>query len=68
MNHVGIPKFDAKNELQLQLAQHSIELRELVEKNIPTDTPLLDTNNFQNKIAQLEQEVDDLVNKLFGMK
>jgi len=55
MQHVGIPKFDLKNELHLQLAQSSKTLHDLKSKN------------DLGKIQQLERQNDELVKKIFNI-
>jgi len=56
MNHIAIPKFDSKNSLHLQLANLSMNLHKLAIKA------------KCKEIIQLEDEVNDLVNKMFGIK
>lgn len=55
MNHVGIPKFDPKNELHQKLAQLSKTLH------------ILKKRNKLDEVEPLEKEVDDSARKLFGM-
>ncbi len=55
MNHVGIPRFDPKNEIHQQLTQLSQGLHDLKE------------NNRLDEIGPLEKEVDRRVNALFGI-
>jgi len=55
MEHIGIPKFDAKNKTRTKLAQLSRELHEV------KGTGVLD------KVPRLEKQVDDAVAKLFGL-
>ncbi|MEW6386941.1 MAG: N-6 DNA methylase [Thermodesulfobacteriota bacterium] len=56
MNHVGIPKFDPKNELHQKLAQLSKTLHDLK------------ANNRTAEIPELEIEVDRYVYALFGIR
>ena len=56
MNHVGIPKFDPKNELHQKLAKISKTLHELKTKGKEED------------IDQLEKENDNLAKELFSIK
>jgi len=56
MNHVGIPKFDPKNELHQKLAKTSKTLHELKTKGKEED------------IDQLEKENDNLAKELFSIK
>lgn len=56
MNHVGIPKFDPENELHQKLAQLSKTLH------------ILKAESKLGEVARLEKEVDDSVNRLFGVK
>lgn len=55
MEHVGIPKFDAKNKAHAKLAQLSKELHAARSKSA------------LSKIPRLEKQVDDAVAKLFGI-
>jgi len=56
MEHIGIPKFDSKNELHQKLAE--------VSKNCHQ----LKSEGKENEIGKLEGENDELVKKLFGIK
>lgn len=56
MEHVGIPKFDAKNRTHAKLAQLSKELHEAR------------SHSALIKLNRLEKQVDDAVAKLFGIK
>ncbi len=56
MNHVGIPKFNPKNELHQKLSKISKTLHELKAKG------------KQEHIPELEKENDNLVKELFGIK
>ncbi|MCI0453995.1 MAG: N-6 DNA methylase [Candidatus Dadabacteria bacterium] len=56
MNHVGIPKFNPKNELHQKLAKISKTLHELKVKG------------EEEHITELEKENDNLVKELFGIK
>jgi hypothetical protein len=53
MDHLGIPKFDAKNRVHQKLAELSRRLHDLKGRNQVT------------KLERLEKEVDDSVRKLF---
>jgi len=55
MNHVGIPKFDLKNEFQQKLAYLSKTLHHYKEQG------------KLDKMEGLEKEVDSLVSELFGI-
>ncbi|MEJ2325216.1 MAG: hypothetical protein P8Y77_10660 [Nitrospirota bacterium] len=56
MNHIGIPKFDEKNRLHQNLAELSKSLHNLKSRNNDPE------------IEKLEEEVDNAVIKLFGIK
>jgi len=56
MNHVGIPKFDAKNGLHKKLAELSKNLHDLK------------WNNRLDEIPMKEKKVNKLVRELFGIK
>jgi hypothetical protein len=56
MEHVGIPKFDLKNELHQQLAEISKKCHQLK------------TEGKEKEIEKLEKENDELVCELFGLK
>lgn len=56
MNNVGIPKFDSHNKLHLELANLSKKLHKLK------------TEGKEGQVEQYEKEVDEAVNKLFGIK
>lgn len=55
MKHIGIPKFDSKNLLHLELSKMSQTLHQLKAKG------------EEKTIPQLEKENDELVKKLFGI-
>ncbi|MCX7840928.1 MAG: hypothetical protein N2559_15950, partial [Anaerolineae bacterium] len=55
MEHIGIPKFDAKNKTHAKLVQLSKQLHNLA------------AQGEMDKIAHLEKQVDDTVAKLFGI-
>ncbi len=55
MEHVGIPKFDAKNKTHAKLAQLSKELHEAR------------SQSALEKMPRLEKQVDDAVARLFGI-
>jgi len=55
MQHVGMPKFDRKNKTHEKLSQ----LSELLHK--------LRGDGIEDKITELEKEVDGCVCKLFGL-
>lgn len=56
MEHIGIPKFDAKNRVHAKLAQLSRQLHDLK------------AQDARDKIPRLEKQVDDTVAQLFGME
>jgi hypothetical protein len=56
MNHVGIPKFDAKKELHQKLAKISKSLHELKARG------------HDEQISELEKENDKMVKELFAIK
>jgi len=55
MKHVGIPKFDPKNEIHQKLAQLSKTLHDLK------------LTDKIDQIGNLESDVDRYVNDLFGI-
>jgi hypothetical protein len=55
MKHVGIPKFDAANEIHQKLAGLSKKLHDVKSKN------------KNEEIGSLENDVDHFVNDLFGI-
>jgi len=55
MEHVGIAKFDRKNEIHKNLSALSRSLHKLK------------IDGKDDKIAELEKEVDSHVHKLFGV-
>jgi hypothetical protein len=55
MEHIGIPKFDPKNELHLKLAEISKRCHQLKEEG------------KEEEIRELENENDELVKELFGI-
>jgi hypothetical protein len=56
MEHVGIPKFDTKNKIHIKLADLSMECHKLKLKG------------EDREIEKLEEEIDELVKKLFNIR
>lgn len=54
MKHIGIPKYDPKNKLHLQLSDLSEQMHNLK------------TQGSEDKVQELEKQNDELVNNLFG--
>jgi hypothetical protein len=56
MKYVGIPKFDPKNKIHIKLADLSMECHKLKLKG------------EDREIEKLEEEIDELVKKLFNIR